>query len=37
VPLVAVIVALSLYPQIALERGERATSDAITAAREARE
>ncbi len=35
VPLVAVILALALYPQIALEKGERAVSESVAGARAA--
>jgi NADH-quinone oxidoreductase subunit M len=35
VPLVAVIVALSLYPQLPLEKSERSTADAVRAAAQA--
>ncbi len=36
VPLVAVILAFAFYPQIALEKGERAVTGAVTAAQESR-
>jgi NADH-quinone oxidoreductase subunit M len=35
VPLVAAIIALSLYPQVALEKGERSTVQAVQAAKAA--